>query len=262
MVDYPTQGGAYFYWGIKEDETNYDHYVRRAYHLVLNIDPADVVQSIFTSSPIWDPPSGYAYKTDNEICPPGYYRPSDGYTHQKAFNGTYAQFPGSPDPSGDYSDEIEYSTLRVSLFKEPFAGNGFKDGVDPTLTPGSTLSGTSGGYYSDGFFDRRPMVTIDIVDGKEKKAVSINNADIALGGVLYFNENTKASVFLPSAGRRITGSTELQYQGTTGYYWSSSTAPWYPTLEYGVWGFESAYYHMQPVTSLGSFMHSIRCVKN
>lgn len=262
MVDYPTQGGAYFYWGIYENETNYNHYVRRAFHPVWNIDPADIVQSMFTSSPIWDPPSGYAYKTNNEICPPGYYRPSDGYTDRKAFNGRYVQFPGSPDAPGDYSAEIVYSALRVSLFKEPFAGNGFGDGADPTLTPGSALSGTYGGYYSDGFFDRRPMFTIDIVGGIEKKAVSINNADIAFPGVLYYNENTNASVFLPSAGRRITGTTEIQYQGTTGYYWSSSTAPWYPRLEFGVWGFESAYYYMQPVTSLGSFMHSIRCVKN
>lgn len=255
-VDYPTQGGAYFQWGIKENETNYNQYVRRAYHPITDIDPADWTQSFFNPSPIWNPSTGYAYKTDNELCPPGYSRPSDGYTDRKAFNGPYAQFPGSPDLPDDYSDEIEYSALRVSLMKAPLAGNGYADGVDPTFQPQQRLDGTSGGFYSDGFFDRRPVINIATL-----KAVSINNANIAFGGVLYFNENTKASLFLPSAGRRNTSSI-LQWQGTTGFYWSSSTSPWYPNLDFGVWGFESAYYHLQPVSSLGSFGHSIRCVKD
>lgn len=248
FVDYPSQAGAYFQWGFLKESPAFADSVRLAFHPTKTVNLKDWPSSNFTSSPIWDPPSGYAYKNTCEVCPNGYYRPSDGYTDQKAFNGNYTAAAGSPDPSGDYSQQIVHSTFRVSLLQVPLAGNG-----NLTYPPSQQLPGTLLGYYADGFFDRRP---IDI----SIKAVSTTNADIAFAGVLYYNSSTNASLFLPSSGRRNNNTARLEYRSNAGYFWSSSTGPWYPTIRYGVWGFESGYWQTQPVVSLGSFGLSIRCV--
>lgn len=254
FVDYPSQTGAYFQWGISKNApgTIFEENIRRAYHPTVTVNPSDLGSDYFTSAPIWDPPSGYAYKTDCEVCPPGYYRPSDGYTDRKAFNGPYNIFLDTLDVEGDYSEEIAYSNLRVSLLEIPLTGNGYKDGVPPTHPVLGNLYGTLPAYYADGFFDRRPIVM-------DMKAVSINNANIAFRGTLFFNPNNNASVFLPSAGR-LESVEGRKYAGDTGYYWSSSVAPRYPKLKYGVWGFETGYWNLAPVTSVGSFGFSIRCV--
>lgn len=254
FVDYPTQTGAYFQWGFLKEDPAFEDSVRLAFHPTATISLNDWPLKNFAASPTWDPPSGYAYKTECEVCPNGYYRPSDGYTDQKAFNGPYPTIENSPDPAGDYSQQVVNSTFRVSLFQVPQAGNGFAGtGIDPTYPLSRELPGTLLGYYADGFFDRRPI-------DASIKAVSTTNANIAFVGVLYYNLNTNASFFLPSAGRRNNNTAKLEYRSNAGYYWTSSTAPWFPTVRYGVWGFESSYWKMQAVSSLGSFGFSIRCV--
>ena len=257
FVDYPTQGGAYFQWGVNHNDATFDTYVRRAYHPTKSISLSDWFTKNFYAPPIWDPPTGYAYKSDGEVCPEGYHRPSDGPTDVRAFNGPYyhANLSGtSPDPEGDYSSEIEYSNIRVSLLKIPLAGNGRGNDAVATYPPSRELDGTRMGFYADGFFDRRPM-------DSSSKTVSTNSAHKAFPGILYFNTGTYASLFLPSSGRL--NNRTAAFEGiNTGYYWSSSTAPWYETAEYGVWGFESSYYVLRPVSSLGGFGHSIRCVKD
>lgn len=248
FVDYPSQTGAYFQWGFLKESPAFEDSVRLAFHPTATVNLNTWPLRNFATSPTWNPPTGYAYKTECEVCPNGYYRPSDGYTDQKAFNGPYPSIEGSPDPPGDYSQQIVHSTFRVSLLQVPQAGNGTS-----TYPPSRELPGTLLGYYADGFFDRRP---IDI----SLKAVSTNNANIAFIGVLYYNLSTNASMFLPSSGRRNNNTAKLEYRSDAGYFWSSSTAPWYPTIKFGVWGFESSYYKMQTVASLGSFGFSIRCV--
>lgn len=66
-----------------------------------------------------------AYKEQFEVCPPGYRRPTDGYTDKISYNGYYDYLPdeGTTGTATNYKDQIEYSELRVSLFNVPFAGN-------------------------------------------------------------------------------------------------------------------------------------------
>lgn len=257
FVDYPSQGGAFFQWAVRRTHADYDTYARRAFNPAKTFSKSDLSAVNFTAPPIWDPPAGYAYKTDAKVCPEGYTRPSDGYTDRIAFNGPYyyanlLDGTSSPDPQGNFSNEIVNSEMRVSLLKVPFAGNGRGNDAVRTYPYTKAMAGTRKGYYADGFFDRRPI--------NSNRTVSANNAQKAHSGVLYYNEVTNAALFLPSAGRlnNVTAAYEL---GNTGYYWSSSAAPWYKTAPNGVWGFESNYDALRPVSSLGGFAHSIRCVK-
>lgn len=253
FVDYPSQTGAYFQWGMSPTAPNYATNIRRAYHPTMQ-NASNLNPGYFTTDALWNPASGYAYKTDCETCPGSYYRPSDGRTDSVSFNGRYDIFLDSLDKEGDYWWQIEYSNFRVSLLREPPAGNGYREwGVfDPTLFPMSEVYGTLPGYYADGFFDRRPINAV-------ARAVSTDNANIAYRGTLFFNPRTNASLFIPASGRIETGE-GLKYEGETGYLWSSSVAPKYPALKYGVWGFQAGYWNLAPVSSVGSFGHSIRCV--
>lgn len=251
FVDYPTQAGAFFVWGTSDLSM-----VRKAYHPTKKVDENDWPASIDAGSGFWD----NKYKSDNDVSPAGYSRPSDGYEAQKAFNGNYVGELGSPDPTKDYSSEIENSHFRVSLFLVPEAGNGFHETDVKATYPGSNpnekgvaekLPGTKGGIYADGFFDRRPITN---------DAVSTTNANIAYAGLLFFNEKTKASLFFPGAGRRTNGTRELEFQGT-GYYWSSSIGPWYDKAHHPAWRMAFSYYSIGPSSELSNFGHSIRCIK-
>lgn len=271
FVKYPTQAGAFFQWGSLDEND-----IRRAYHPTKTIPSNEWPQnSIAQSSGFWD----NDYKAINEVCPSEYSRPSDGYTTQKAFNGNYVHsstMGESPDPEGDRSAEIANSIFRVSLFLVPEPGNGYRESVwdqwgnfqyytvPPTYpgtssSPGgssSALEGTRGGIYADGFFDRRPI-------DSSINAVSTQNADIAYGGLLFYNSKTNASLFFPSAGRRLDRNNgPLEYAGISGYYWTSSIGPWYPNAYYPTWVFGLTFYTIGPISQVSGFGHSIRCIKN
>ena len=259
FVDYPTQGGAHFQWGIATDAAAsiFNNFIRRAYNPAAVLDPdTEWSDTYFNSSPVWDPPTGTAYKDVCEVCPGSYYRPSDGPTNAKAFNGPYPAITNSPDPPKDGSLEIESSNFRVSLLELPERGNGYSEtGVDRTYPYTGVIEGsTSLGYYSDGFFDRRP-----IKDLANLKAVSTGNANVAYIGLLFFNPNTNASLFFPLAGRRSNENGGLLDANSSGYYWSSSSAPWYKNTNYGVWGFETNYWDLKSISYLATHGFSMRC---
>lgn len=250
FVDYPSQAGAYFQWGMSPSSSFYATNIRLAYHPTLS-DGSNLEPNGFTSDALWNPATGYKYKTDCEVCPGSYYRPSDGYTDSVAVNDNYAG--NGTDPPVNNPGQIKFSNFRLSLLKSPYAGNAYSEPGRPSTYPTSKLEGTTlPGYYADGFFDRYPV-------NAAAKAVSTNNANVAYRGTLFFNPRTNASLFIPSSGRIETGK-GLDYQGDSGYFWSSSVAPKYSLLIYGVWGFETGYWNVQPVSSVGSFGHSIRCV--
>jgi len=81
------------------------------------------------------------------------------------------------------------------------------------------------GYYADGFFDRRRIVSGP--SGTAGTAVASGNRDIALVGRLFFNpvagsSHYNASIFFPAPGMRSTKG-QLEFSGVNGYYWSASS---------------------------------------
>ena len=134
------------------------------------------------------------------------------------------------------------------------------------------------GFYADGFFDRRPIVERDMIDGIERgsgkvskyKGVSLDTTEAAYGGVLIFNPDNNASIFFPAAGRRWHTDGSLEYASETGYYWSSSAAPGWTDTSSGeekgsahgnIWGIEYNYLATTPKSSSHQFGFTIRCVK-
>ena len=290
FVDFPSQAGAFFQWAVELNK-GHDSYYRRAYHPYKSAAANEGLWNYPEFSVMWDGDgSTTAYKTDFEVCPPGYRRPNDGYTDKISYNGYYDTLP---EPNkiydmNDYKSNIELAELRVSLFNVPFAGNAassadyttvFDGSVSNNTGPGTYPYGTSGSarkqlknttftFYSDGFFDRRPI--------KEPIAgnygVSLGNSNVAYQGILFFNPTTYASVFLPATGRLNNTSGALESNGSTGYYWTSSIGPPYTnaklesgdskrTIKYGGWSFEANYNAITFKTTYQGFAEAIRCVK-
>lgn len=102
------------------------------------------------------------------------------------------------------------------------------------------------------------------------RGVSLDNADVAYGGVLVYNSNTSASIFFPAAGRRWHLDGSLEYAGQTGYYWASSVAPGWTKVVSGnetgapygnIWTMQLNYAEPRPISTGHVFGYSIRCVK-
>ena len=147
FVEYPTQGGAFFQWGLPKDED--EDYYRLAYHPTVSsvsywnnkikfLNGNDLFLPTWDTNSISpDPLYNYGYGETFETCPSGYHRPSDGYTDRISRNGIY---PNSRDQNGnpvvvdafkqleykpvtDYSSDIAFSELRQSLYKIPLSGD-------------------------------------------------------------------------------------------------------------------------------------------
>ena len=132
FVDYPSQGGAFFQWGLPMGNVygqpsgySVASYFRRAYHPTIPYNPwnpsppypADYWTASYPSGyiPVWAPtptsdpsdPNYGKYEGDygeeHEVCPEGYHRPSDGYTDRISYNGKFPNFL-IEDGSGDYVD--------------------------------------------------------------------------------------------------------------------------------------------------------------
>ena len=175
FTDFPSQAGAFFQWAINVPYTRY------AYAPHSNFPTSSWSNSV--PSDMWD-----ELKADNESCPPGYRRFTDGSTSSPE-NGTYPN-------------------LTLSEMAQSFWSNPPKD-REPKL------DNSVWGYYADGFFDRRQITA--------SNAVSAGNKDIAYIGRLFFNPATAASVFLPAAGScNYNQDGLLLFTGTSGNYWTST----------------------------------------
>ena len=193
FTEYPSQAGAIFQWAN-------DTYKRYAYSPVgAGVVPWDMTPN---ATGFWTDVT-YHLSTIYETCPAGYRRPADGVTDSPV--GTTTLSPAN----------MILSELRQSLLLNPVA----TDNAETTNT------NSVYGYYADGFFDRRAIVTSD--DNILNSAVSAGNNNIAYRGRLFYNPkpDSYASIFFPSAGYRLTNSPvgTLTYAGAVGYYWSSSS---------------------------------------
>jgi hypothetical protein len=192
FTDYPTQAGAFFQWAQPAYFTN--NRLRWAW------DP-------FTSTPAaaWEYPiSNTVYwntlSANNETCPTGYRRFTDGLTT-------------GDEPAVVISD----SELRQSLFIKPRIGFN-------TVT--NEMTNSMWGYYADGFFDRRQIVASP--NNVTNTTVSAGDRNMAYIGRLFFNplagDRFNASLFFPASGFRSYTSGGLISAGSMGLYWSSSAS--------------------------------------
>ncbi|MFR2070216.1 MAG: hypothetical protein ACLS4S_08590 [Bacteroides nordii] len=297
FVDFPSQAGAFFQWAVDLDAANdYSSYYRRAYNPTKSLNTTSFPWSYEEFPIMWDGVTGIsAYKNQFEVCPPGYRRPTDGYTNKITTNGYYPYLPAVGSSDTDFEDhkaDIKYSELRTSLFLVPFAGNAssnadyittYNNVVATNTGPGTypygksgvarkQLKNTSFTFYSDGFFDRRPVKEAS----SGNYGVSLGNSKVAYQGVLYFNFDASKkiyrSVFFPATGRLNNRNGNLESAGSTGYYWSSSVGPGYNRSElisgtndrrmrYGAWALESSFNAHNLRLSYQGFAQAIRCVR-
>ena len=217
---YPTQAGAMFHWASESNNGN-----RRRWAWA----PVGGVTGWDTGYPqsYWEPFAGA-----QENCPPGYRRPTDGSTSAAESNTT-----------------ISNSEIRQSLWSQPGTGYSSFDKVN-----------SAWGYYADGFFDRRPIVSS--TNGTARSAVLPTSNDVAYAGCLFFNPVTgsdhyNASLFLPGAGYRTTGGS-ISVTGQAGHYHTSSaysaSAAWVLWIRYDGFARSGNIYKQEG--------RSIRCVRD
>jgi len=200
FTQYPSQAGAYFQWARANDS-----YLRYAWDAYLPGAPAGTNITLWSTYPntYWTDASNLG--ATNETCPQGYRRANDGPT-----DNISAMTSTSPTVAADMAK----SESRQSLYEVP-----------QFYTTGTTANNVYG-YYADGFFDRRRITNgpAGSTPGTNS-TVSVSTRDIAHIGRLFFNKYNNASLFFPSAGRRLYNDATLVEAGTYGYYWTSSSPP-------------------------------------
>lgn len=295
FVEYPTQAGAFFQWGLPLEGRAP---VYRAYHPTRPDGEPEYWENLLEFLggvfPVWgtsdtpDPMYDYGYQDTYEVCPPGYHRPSDGYIDKMTLNGPYPnyrrQLDNSPvivkldgtiidTPIEDHSQDIAYSEWRQSLFKLPRAGDAGMNILNTTPAveryqtfwnePDDTDEAQryitfSIGFYADGYFDRRP-----IKNTTPLYSVSYGTARVAYSGILVYNEENNASVFFPNAGRRDADDGHLQFAGQSGYYNTASIGPSNYGTPQSSWGLVlSKWPNPGLLYQLPTFALSMRCVRD
>jgi len=195
FVDYPTKAGAFFMWANTYTGTSTSfmgpRYASNPYTSASAITWGGINPGLTT---YWN-----SISANQETCPPGYRRPTDGSTSAE-----------------ESCTSIAASEFRQSIFSKPLTGWNYS----------STTANGLWGYYADGWFDRRPLVN-GTGTGATNTTVASGTKDIAHVGVLFFNptvgsDHYNASIFFPATGLRYYSNGTLQYTGTEGDYWSSS----------------------------------------
>jgi len=151
-------------------------------------------------SPVWNNTNVTTYwntaGATHETCPTGYRRPTHGIID-------------GPIPTANPDPAVNSEIFQSLMLK------------------GRSSSNYLGGYYADGFFDRRQIT--DPPAGSENpgsySTVSVSNENIAHIGLLTFNSNTLASLFFPLTGiRDVTlNGTLIRVAGSSTSYWTSSS---------------------------------------
>ncbi|MDR2584820.1 MAG: BACON domain-containing protein [Prevotellaceae bacterium] len=218
---YPTQAGAFFSWASTV-------HIRYAW---------DPISPNFTGT--WNTSYANSYWTDasnlagtHETCPSGYRRPTDGVTNSAILEA---------DASAVNSE------FRQSLW------------LNPPTSRLSNIDNVIRGFYADGFFDRRAVVSSPT--GATNSAVSTGNNNVAYVGHLFYNpvsesSSYSSSLFFPGAGiRSVDANATLTNAGNLAIYLSSSSSnlgiSWSLGLSNGV-------YAETPSKTRGL---SVRCVR-
>lgn len=301
FVEYPSQAGSLFQW---YSPVNPRRAYNPAYPDATNLGsdwseeeyPRPIWDNGTGDGVTWNMKANY------ELCPEGYHLPSDGYTNQVSYNGLYPNFNlykkvdnsnvfmfqcdylGNQTTPTDHKDQIQYSEWRQSMWANPVAGDiGEWTGpldtypnriVERYKTSPTYLENVEDeknlkqrfGLYADGYFDRRPIKRqVDGTTSASRYSVASSTAQVAYPGVVIFNPNNKASIFLPSAGRRSPNQEMglLYYPGETGYYWTSSaSAPFQNTGNTNVWAQEHNRWKPGSISTTSLNAASIRCVRD
>ncbi|MDR2233706.1 MAG: fibrobacter succinogenes major paralogous domain-containing protein, partial [Tannerella sp.] len=248
FVQFPTQGGALWYWATDSDYQL--NYLRRAYHGSNPLDFSTVAlpngwlnDALDLGYQLWDDVMQSPYPS--ETCPPGYRRPADGATNA---------FVSSP--------AVNSSEIRQSLWLNPPTGQ--NDNTDNSVW----------GYYADGYFDRYGIETTLSGGGAvahdfaPQTAVTPLTKNAAYMGRLVYNPNNLASLFFPAAGHRgnnVGGNIgELAGAGNGGFYWTSTAnnaINHYWSLVFVAGGYDGFSELGQREFLADNTAFSIRCVK-
>ncbi|MDL2211057.1 hypothetical protein LJB79_00565, partial [Bacteroides sp. OttesenSCG-928-M17] len=264
FVEYPSQTGAYFHWGLRifpegtTEASNIQKFYRRAMHPDNSgVKSNDVLISKKRNNTTLYP-SGYAgywynlwnekvdagqngtstfvgpYKDVFETCPPGYRRPTDGPTDKYTANGLTPTTDTSLNPT-DESGLIADSEFRVSLFTYPYSGDSNSNSDLKTIWDNTTGPGT---YPTGDGWDKTVVNTANTLyadgffDRRPIKKTTNNGYGVALGtskvayvGTLFVHPTSYASIFFPLSGRIDNDWGDYLGRGTTGYYWGSSASP-------------------------------------
>ena len=185
FTEYPSQSGAFFQW--KNTVADTDNRARYAWdpYTTSALSPSWTFDSNIGSD-FWD-----VLAANHETCPAGYRRPNDG-----TISATSTGF-------------VVGSEMRQSLWINP---------IDGGNSPSSANS--VWGYYADGFFDRRQIVSS--LNNVANSAVSTANRYAAYIGRLMYNPVTYAHLFFPASGLRQSFSGDFADMGREGNYWSST----------------------------------------
>ena len=232
FVEYPTQAGAFFQWGVKDLSM-----IRRAYHPAY---PGAVTG--------WLGELNYLYGYWNtlgqswETCPPGYRRPYEGSVVGPNNEGAVAR-----------------SELRQSLWNDPVAGFSSNADFDQVWNANSQW-----GFYADGFFDRNPMQAQNAADPGTLTTVNRDSHRVGYVGRVYYNPHNDASLFMPSAGYREAADGRLNWPASAGNYWTATSQ-----REVAVNGYKNAVVHQAGgwpgtyiVRMMQTFGMSVRCVRD
>lgn len=199
---FPTQAQRFFCWnrsnGSMTTSTRYSAY---AFH------PANPWTGAITPYPYTStvtPNLSYNTSLYRDGCPTGYQQPT--------------------------VDQLRYSLFR-NIPEQKTDG-------DYAMAANTADQNYLWGYYADGYFDRRKAYSVDSNTGSATVttppcAVS-SGANIAYWGILFYNPDTYASLFLPATGYRDASNGELRMAGLGGFLWTQTGDTKTATKKYGL----------------------------
>jgi hypothetical protein len=147
----------------------------------------------------------------------------------------YAWAPVGDLPAGVWTENPTNTAWSTSGATNESCPAGYSRPNLSTLTqslwsvPTTNLSATvkdnvTWGYYADGWFDRQRIVNGPGTAAKANAAVSAGNNKVAYNGLVFFNPDSGASLFVPAVGQRVTTTSAVNLAGDTGTYWLTDVA--------------------------------------